>query len=295
MEVITLLALGIACIAIERTIRSRREVQRSGMSDAHPVCANCLYPLGGWSSSHCPECGADVAKIGVRIGAQTPRMLLTIIIVLGAFFGVGMFSLMLFSTLFAERSCQWQASWKSLDPPEFHITTTVESEWRRFPPRDTFHARMIFVRLAADSTGSWINGEWKGSTPPAQTSLTFDQDESTAGLEAITNAIHLVAGDTPEALRHQQADDIWRGLTGIRRSAENGLLQDRNYAIPVSSRFIGGSGGCASRAGSHWLAFVCSIIAFVVAVGLPIRVMNRRYKPGWRRVRPDEWAMPRRE
>jgi hypothetical protein len=60
--------------AVSLWLRVRR-ARAAGASDAAPCCVRCWYPLGGWSGSTCPECGADARALGVANGPRFGRAL----------------------------------------------------------------------------------------------------------------------------------------------------------------------------------------------------------------------------
>src|SRR5688500_1806739 len=82
--ILSLLALGLIAWWL-----IARYAHQSRMSDHRPACSNCFYPLGGWSSSRCPECGVDVKSQGVRTGPQISLHLLQFAVIVLAFITVG--------------------------------------------------------------------------------------------------------------------------------------------------------------------------------------------------------------
>jgi hypothetical protein len=40
----------------------------------HPSCGRCGYAIAGLTSTHCPECGAEIAKVGVSTRALATRL-----------------------------------------------------------------------------------------------------------------------------------------------------------------------------------------------------------------------------
>ncbi len=74
MHVVGLAVLAVAIVlACERGVWYLREawrIRRAGVSLAHPACPRCLYAFRGWAETTCPECGTDVRRTGLCIGAR---------------------------------------------------------------------------------------------------------------------------------------------------------------------------------------------------------------------------------
>jgi hypothetical protein len=288
-----LIVLMIAIIAVAI---GRRRAKRAGIGPNTPVCANCLYPLGGWSSPTCPECGSNVMRIGVRIGPQTPRQLLIALICIAGVFGTGLFATTGFGWIFETRHTRWHSRWMSKDMPRYYVTMAGTWNWKRFPRSNELVAEIDFVRLEGLNSGSWMNGKWTGSKPLARQTITFNAGDDVPTIEAIKQAVEAMTPESTPELRVQQAENIWMELHNIWSSADDGTLHQRNHAAsPAGNLFSGGSGGRSQRRWVGWQTPVLSVLAVIVFIVLGVRWVNRTYRPGWRKARVGEWEMFRRE
>ena len=288
---LAILFLVLLMIAAAISIRERYVARRAGMSSTRPVCAACMYPLGGWSTSRCPECGADAQEVGVRIGPETPRHVLSALIVLVGIFGIGHLGFAAFGWLFATAQFNWHAHWSAAGPPQYHVTTTASWRWRRFPQRNDLAGDIQFVRLGNSTDGAWVNGRWRGQEPEAKWTIDFAEGDAAPTRTAIAEAVSHVAGSTPADQQQAQIDALHGELASIWASAATGDFGTRNYAVPPPGGFFtGGSGGYGGGRGAHWLASVCSLVVVVAFIVASARAVNRRYRPGRRGVEPGEWG-----
>ena len=68
MGAMVVLAIGVTLIGIGW---HGRRINR------HPMCARCGFDLFGgrrWETRECPECGADVSGLAVRVGHRVCRL-----------------------------------------------------------------------------------------------------------------------------------------------------------------------------------------------------------------------------
>jgi hypothetical protein len=289
---VLVLTLVIVAFAVAAIWIGRRSAHRAGLSEDTPACARCLYPLGGWSRSNCPECGNDLRKIGVRIGSQSARYILAFIVVMVGIFGGGWLAGSVFGWIFAVEDLSWDTRWTSIDQPEYHVTLRSESHWRRFPRRSQFEGDIDFVRLAPEASGSWYNNHWQGPTPLATSTLVSKADEPPPSRESIANAIAVVSQGTAHEIQEQQCNALTKHLESIWFAAAHGQIQELQFSAPPQL-FSRGSGGSGGTRGSSWPAFVCSAIVVVLFIVIGIRFINRYCHSGWRPPKPREWEIPR--
>jgi hypothetical protein len=285
---IALLATGV----ITWWLIARRKHQ-TVMGDHRPACANCLYPLGGWSSSRCPECGADVKDLGVRTGPQFSLHLLHFAVIILAFIIVVPLTINLFSWVFAQRQVHWDAQWTHKHERLYFVTLNVNAKWRRFPPTADFDQHVIVMRLPEQHTGVWFNHEWRGTAPKAKMEFRFNQSQPTPVASELLAAIEAVAPELSESARQKDAEEVAAELASLRTDIKEGRLSDRGFDPAIASSFSGGSGGSGGGDQAHWLSGICTLLAIIAAIFFPIRAINRAYKPGWRPARPEEWTFPR--
>lgn len=282
--------LIVLTIAIVAVAIGRRQAQRAGMGPDTPVCAKCLYPLGGWSAPTCPECGSSVMNVGVRIGPQTPRLLLIAIICIAGFFGIGLFAATGFGWMFETRHARWHSRWTSNDLPRYYITMAGTWNWKRFPRSNELVGEIDFVRLEGLQSGSWMNGKWTGSQPLARQVITIGAGDDVPSPEEIERAVGVVAADSTPELRALQAQNIRMELRTIWSSAADGTLHQRNYAAsPAGNLFVGGSGGRSGGTRASWQAALLTVASVAIFILLGVRWVNRTYRPGWRKARIGEW------
>ena len=290
MPVISIIVIVLLLSAIAIAAVAKRNARATGMSSHTPVCGNCLYRVGGWSSPICPECGSDIRNIGVRIGPRTPRHLLNMLIVLTSIFGVEWLCMVVFGWLFATANFSWHTRWTSADEPKYHITITAKWKWRRFPPHHDFTGTIDFVLVGPHVSGSWLNGRWNGPPPVAQAAIDFAGDEPAPSRQRIALAINVVASQVPSEIRERQINDVTAEIQGIWDSAANGTLNKRNYTVPPpGGRFTGGSGGYGGGSGAGWPAALLTFVAIVAFAVIGTTIVNRTYEPGWRNAHIGEW------
>jgi hypothetical protein len=288
-EILLVAALIAAGVIVWRLLSHRTD---STISDHRPVCAACSYPLGGWSSPRCPECGADAREIGVRVGPRVWRQVLMIAMVALSLFVIGPFVFGMFAWVFQENHVNWHARWTHQGRPIYFVSLAVKSHWRRFPPKADFDQRVVLVRLAPGQTGSWVNEEWKGTAPLAKVEFKFDHIQGPPQRSQMIEAVAKMAPEIPASAQANQALDLMRELDGLLNDVESGQLERRGFNPSRTSLFSGGSGGRGSGGSAHWLSAVCSLLFLVGWIFLLVRVV-KRHRPGWRPARTDEWEIAR--
>ena len=144
---IGLLILLVAVAVVVQIVLEVRTARRAGMSEATPVCANCHYPLGGWSSPRCPECGQDVQAIGVRPGPHVRRIGLRVLVVVCSIFVVGPMSWSVFGWVFDAKESHWDRRFVSLSIDRLTVHFFSEYSWRRFPPTTTLQTTLVISRF----------------------------------------------------------------------------------------------------------------------------------------------------
>ena len=287
---ILLIVLAVAVVVI---IWGHRSARATGMSPTQPVCARCLYRLGGWSSPVCPECGSDVRKVGVRTGPQTSRTVAAVLVVLCSLFGIGPFVGMGVGWLFAQRSGHAHARYESESGSRFFVTLETDFRWRRFPPLHDHHTRLVFTRLFASSSGAWHNGRYVGSTPVPVRTVEFDERgplDSAAVQDAVAATLAEVA-DEEAVTNHAQAAKRLVAMIVAAQADESFNLNTllRAKASPLRSSGSGGSGGGGSQ--MHVLGILPILLTIAFCIWLGLGAVRRWCRPGWRPVCEGEWGI----
>lgn len=252
----------------------RRRFRGLGISDASPACGKCLYPMRGWGSPVCPECGSSTLKVGVITGSTKARRLALCFVTCGAvfLFGTGMVMAQMTLTI---RTTVIDQVWTS---SEFAWLSS-NLEWRqRHGPFGAVERPV--ARLTVSASGGQSSPEERATRVVEWTDPTMSPTH-----EAVVKAIEDVAGDRIDAsATRKHATAMLNGLKPTMRGARSpsGGSQPHTFA-PWS-----GGGNFSVEASRHWIASLVWLPLILGVVG--VIVVRRKISTGRRAVREQDWG-----
>jgi hypothetical protein len=274
-------------------VRDQAAARRSGMSDEHPVCPKCCYRLGGWPSPVCPECGADVTVTGVRVGPQTGRWSMSVVLALVTVFLVGaVVSGVLYYTS-AEFHGQAHARYESNAVSRFHVTVTTEYRARRGPTRPAHHTSLILTRLAPGTVGGWRETGYTGTGEATSRRFEFDHHGEPPGRAAIREAVCALFGDDAGEVQIElHTDEVVNQVDRLLAQMRRGTMIALNLRLLPSDLMAVRSHAASGYAAPGWQMTVLTPIVVLLAVALVLGVVAYGYRrEGWRAVRNGEWGV----
>ena len=263
------------------------------LTQERPGCAKCFYTLGGWSSSICPECGADARLAGVRVGTSTMQSSLQILVIVVALVIVAPALVELAVLVSSVTYGHQQLKFESVKVDRLHVNVDITFMSRTWPPAHEYAGTLSVVRLEPDVRGGrWVNGRWKGPPMPER-ELAFDL-EMPLGEIAIREAIAaIVDAQVYDAEITAVATDYLVLLEDILANQRTTRRPLRRMSIPgVSSSAFefrgGGGGGSGGRMWAvMWIPVILALIGVIAAGWWGIGRWCRR---GWRPLIENEWA-----
>lgn len=294
-----LLLLAWCAWGVARLVRERRQMRQARISDARPACARCLYPLGGWTSPSCPECGIDVRREGVRVAPRGRALAVTIALVALTILLVTPLTLLLSNRLFQESTGQQSILYEIRSMPGTFVGLDVRAQSRQLPPQ---HELMLTIRITVlppEATGTWVNDRWQGSAPLhliAICSVSREDLPTARVLEAalMEAAMAWSCADRPDS---EPVSDTTVAGAAERIAAAIApawdMFDSTNTMLVVNlpmDRFRQVSSTLALASGVTPLALLSSLV-FVLSVVLFAWYASERATRHWyqRRVRDDEW------
>lgn len=249
----------------------RRRVASAGISTARPGCAGCLYPLGGWSSSHCPECGSDVETLGVRIGPKAVhRGFVGLTWGLLAFMGLPV-SIGLASWLLRIQSQSVHRLMVPADEAPYEVRFQSTTRKAVLPLLEVSSFRLEVIARAGGSNKPV--GEWSGSS--------FASLPNSGDLARVLTEAGAGPDDT---LVRERATDV---LARVQGSGFNRVYGARLTAPPT---ILWASGGNTDASDNRLEVILVSAVVHIVGSIVIIRKRLRREDvPHWRLPVPDEW------
>jgi hypothetical protein len=272
--------------------REESRARAVGMSETTPVCSQCHYPVGSWSSPKCPECGSDIRQVGVRTGPRISAFLFGMVILLMAFFVVAPLVAMATGWIFESRATASQVDYQSSSIPNLHVLLEAESSWRRWPPRDDFGLSIVLTKfLARPSGGSWINGRYDGPANRREQTVRIVNAADASNRTRIEQAIRqVVEPETNQTIVAEHAQALDTLSTEILESQSNGKF-DFQFSYPRADGPLKSFGTVvvSSRYGSGWAPIVTAALAALATIWIGYRLSRKWCKSGWRLPKKREW------
>ena len=278
---VLLVGVIVALVIVPLLFRELRTMRRAGMSQHAAVCASCHYPLGGWSSSRCPECGADCESDGVRVGLSTIRPVRYGLMIATFLLGAPV-CFVVIALLLHESYRSLSAIGEPESRPGWTVSVEVEDAWRGDPAR---RDRTITVALSRRG----------GASPPP---IRTDDVDDAAFIASLDAAVAQVIGgaaspDRPDALTPDAAraaiNRIIRGTAELDTPPDSGahsqLFLDEQWVI------LGGGSGSGSRV--TLINYVVFGAVMIVLLWCCIPLARRLGSDGVRPPHANEWVAVR--
>ena len=268
-------------------LRMRRS-RAAGASDARPCCARCWYPLGGWSGSNCPECGADARALGVANGPRHGRALALVLALCAA---VGVLALGLALAL-------------RFDPVGVGV---IDYAW--ISESRISESSGVKVRYEAEYGGPLHGGQngvnWacgtlevlplkstpSQATEPALVTLRFDARAHPLTIDDVRGALMQAVKPADPSLIEAEAAALHQMAAGFERAALDQTYERGQFGIEVERLApwspVTGRGEFALAPSARGRLLASLVAAFALAVGIVVAV--RCIGWGKRGVRDGEW------
>ena len=272
--------------------REERRARAAGMSETTPVCSQCHYPVGSWSSPRCPECGSDIRQVGVRTGPRISAFLFGLVILLVGFFIVAPLAAITTGWVFQSRNTGSQVEYQSSSIKNLHVLVEAESSWRRFPPRDDFEVSIALTKfLEFPSTGAWVNSRYVGPAKRREQTVRIPSVNEATSRTRIEQAIRqVVEPEMDEAIIAEHAQALDTLATEIFESKSNGKFDSQSgFPRAVGPLKSFGTVGMSSSSGSGGAPILSAVLAAVATIWIGYRLSRKWCKSGWRLPRKREW------
>ncbi len=270
---IALVILLLAVPVVVQVAWEVRTVRRAGMSDATPVCANCHYPLGGWSSPRCPECGKDIQAIGVRTGPRIQQVGLGVLVVLSSIFVIGPVSWNGIGWVLDKKESETEMFFSSESLSALRVRVVSAYQWSRFPPKNNLQTS-VEVKYVNNAV------------------LTFGHDEPIPEKAQLRHAfINAGVAKSNTEVVHEHVEILASILRDF-RTAESGNPYQPLVRLqsPIGPFMYMHRGGYWSTHMPSEIAPFLAIAIVFVAMYLGLREVRRRSQCGWRMPLVGEWA-----
>lgn len=270
----------------------QRAAARARMSDASPVCANCHYRVGAWSSSVCPECGRDIRRIGVRTGPRTADLIAAAAVVAVSLFGIGPLAYMVLSQIFTAADSSAQLRYLSTTLDGWYLRFETEYSWQRFPPDFDSESSLLFTQILEDKPGgTWYNGRYFGPAEHRTHEIKYNDRTGPPTASELRRAIEQVVPEgTAEPVVTAHVDAVMELVTLATDQQQHGLFRLHDLQVfesgPVKARGGGGSFGYREPG---WAAMALTVIVVAVCLAVGLVVTGRFVRSGWRLPRANEW------
>jgi hypothetical protein len=284
-EVLAVAGIVVAFVAASSLWLRVRRSRSAGATDARPCCTRCWYPLGSWSGSKCPECGADARVLGVATGARFGRVLALMLALCAAVivFSVGHVLAHAFDrVLVAAQRWTWVAASSG---------ARVRFEARYGGP------------LHDDGLGAtWFRGRlefWppKSTDGEPKITLLFDGPERPLAIDDVRRALVEVGGgadalatDVETRALHQMAAGLQLAVLG--HAHEDGPLWSGTAPIEPWGQ-LSGDGAFTPSPSTRGIVLATLAAAAVLGVGFFLAL--RCFSWGTRRAREGEWVTATRD
>lgn len=279
----------IACVALATLVLRVRRARAAGACDARPCCTGCWYPLGGWSGSNCPECGADATVRGVACGPRRGRAFALVVALATAIavFAAGATLTRVFDGAAEEETSHAWVSEAS------GVTARLEARYGGPEHASAAGSNWFRARLEIRRPGS------KPADAPART-LVFDGRTGSPSADEVWSALAAATeGHKPSTTKDHKPSptrDEAVGLVRMVSGFEGSVLEAKYAGMPLWGMLvreepwsqISASGGYSVS--PSWrglaLALLASLAILVIGATLSVRLF------GWgtRRARDREWV-----
>jgi len=263
-------------------LRMRRS-RAAGASDARPCCARCWYPLGGWSGSNCPECGADARALGVANGPRHGRALALVLALCAA---VGVLALGLALALRFDPvgagviDCAWISESSG-------VKVRYEAEYG-----GPLHGGQNGVNWACGTLEVLpLKSTPSQATEPALVTLRFDARAHPLTIDDVRGALMQAVKPADPSLIEAEAAALHQMAAGFERAALDQTYERGQFGIEVERLApwspVTGRGEFALAPSVRGWLLASLVAAFALAVGIVVAV--RCIGWGKRGVRDGEW------
>lgn len=286
--VIALVLLGMSA----RIVREIYIARRAGMSERTPVCANCFYRLGGWTSSVCPECGTDLLKEGVRTGPRVSKSLAELVFILVTLVVVAPLTYIVTFQVFLKIVKHENAEIRSNADSSFEITYSAQSVSQRFPPvRATTIDLYLMYYTKPNNSHSWFNGRMLQPPNSRMAVISFDYKSSEPSQQEIQSQLaSVLPANTSDDVLNKYATAV----SGIAR-----LKPTNNLSVALNDSVLSGLSAGLFRSGGSWgrgsttdmnlLGYILVAVVILTFLIIGIRTIRRWCHGGWRMPTPNEW------
>jgi len=269
--------------AVSLWLRVRR-ARAAGAADASPCCVRCWYPLGGWSGSNCPECGADARALGVANGARFGRAL-ALVLALCAAVGVLALGLVLARRFDPVAVGTMQYAWVS---ESSGVKVRYEAQYGgplHSDQRGANWARGTLEVLPLKSTPTQ-------ATDPALVTLHSDARAHPLTIDDVRGALMQAVKSADPSAIEAEAAALHLMIAGFERAVLEQTYERDQYGVDVErlvpwSPLSGHGEFRLALSARGWLV---ATLAAASVLGVGIVVAVRRFGWGTRRARDGEWA-----
>jgi hypothetical protein len=272
--------------------REERRARAAGMSEITPVCSQCLYPVGSWSSPKCPECGSDIRQVGVRTGPRISAFLFGLVVLLVGFFVAAPLVGITTGWVFQSRNISSQVEYQSGSIKNLHVLVEAKSLWRRWPPRDDFEISVALTKfLEFPSEGAWIHGRYIGPAKQLMQTVRITSVNDATSRTRIEQAIRqVVEPEMDEAIVAEHAQALDTLATETLEARSNGKF-DFQSGFPRAAGPLKSFGTVvvSSGPGSKWPPILSAALAALATIWFGYRLSRKWCKSGWRLPKKREW------
>jgi hypothetical protein len=159
-EVLLLLLVAVVTVVViaALVLQEKWRIRVAGISESRPACPRCFYPLGGWGSSRCPECGCDIRVEGARIGGREHRLL--------GMIGLGLAIVVLDAVVlnalpnwFRQERGEYDATMSPAKGPAYRVRITAVGTWPYMFERQRVNINLTFSGSSSNATVPRIDDE----------------------------------------------------------------------------------------------------------------------------------------
>ncbi len=293
MQILTIAIVPVIAWLIFVAVQDSRAMRRAGVGAGRSGCANCFYPLGGWSSSTCPECGTDVCERGVRVRSKAPRLILLIAVLAGSILVARPIASFVSPLVFHESHGNVHITYQLTADVEALVSLRLEYRIARFPRRRSTDATLHLLRSSGAAGASWIDGRWTGQPPRAERVFNFTDNSAAPDWTELRAVLAKISPDLPLEEARRAEDNLVLIVREVLVAMKTGTAPfDSLTGIPTGNGLTQSGSGYAMRKSTTWPAGYAPLLVMLAClVGGLVYVQKRsRHRPEQRAAHDGEWA-----